>query len=98
MFCMLKKKNIYSASIMHSKSNKWRRLMINDKADKVIKELFYSFENRYQNDLESIKGNTFFFEYLPLLYCRCLKIDTSCVGLYIYSHGWIKKSDNKSHQ
>ena len=97
MFCILKKKNIYSASIMHSKSSKWRRLMINNKADNVIKELFDSLENRYQNNLESIKGNTFVFEYLPLLYCRCLKIDTSCVGSYIYSPGWIKKSDNKSH-
>ena len=54
--------------------------MINDKADKVIKELFDSLENRYQNNLESIKGNTFVFEYLRLLYCRCLKIDTR----YIY--------------
>ena len=31
-------------------------IMINDKAGKVIKELFDSLKNRYQNNLESMKG------------------------------------------
>ena len=68
--------------------------MINNKADKVIKELFDSLENRYQNNLESIKGNTFVFEYLPLLYCRCLKIDTSCVD-HIYIFSWLDKKERQ---
>ena len=34
--------------------------MMNDKADKVIKELFYSIENRYQNNSESVKGRVSF--------------------------------------
>ena len=36
--------------------------MINDKADKVIKQLSKSLKNRYQNNLESIKGNEFVFD------------------------------------
>ena len=36
---------------MCSKSNNIE-IMINDEADEVIKELFDSFKNRHQNDLE----------------------------------------------
>ena len=35
--------------------------MINDEADEVIKKMFDSLKNRYQNNLESIKGSEFFF-------------------------------------
>ena len=38
--------------------------MINYEADEVIKELFDSLENRYQNNLESVKGNEFVFNYV----------------------------------
>ena len=31
--------------------------MINDEADEVIKELLDSLENRYQNNLDSVKGS-----------------------------------------
>ena len=71
---------------MHSKSDNVG-IMTNEEVDKVIKERFDFLKNRYQNNLESIKVNMFVFEYLPLLYCRCLKIDTSCVGSCIYSPG-----------
>ena len=40
--------------------------MINDEADKVIKQLFGSLENRYQNNLESMKGSEFVFDYVHL--------------------------------
>ena len=36
---------------MHSKSDNME-IMINSNADKVVKELFESFKNRYQNNLE----------------------------------------------
>ena len=39
---------------MHSKSDNIE-IMINDEADEVIKYLFDSFKNRYQNNLESMK-------------------------------------------
>ena len=41
---------------MHSKTNNIE-ILINDKADEVIKELFDSLKNRYQNNLESIQGS-----------------------------------------
>ena len=39
---------------MHSKSDKIE-ITINDEADEVIKDLFDSLRNTYQNNLESIK-------------------------------------------
>ena len=35
--------------------------MINDEPDKVIKELFNSLKNRYQNNLKSMKDSEFVF-------------------------------------
>ena len=40
--------------------------MMNDEADEVIKELFDSFKNRYQNNLESMKGTESVFDYVHL--------------------------------
>ena len=47
--------------------------MINDEADEVIKELFESLKNRYQNNLELMKGSEFVFDYVHLLYINVLK-------------------------
>ena len=92
---------------MHSKSDDIE-IMINNEADKVIKELFDSLKNRYQNNLESIKGNEFVFDYVNLLYYKCHKIDPNLGGSYIDSPDWIKnkkttvyhvnKKDNKCFQ
>ena len=41
---------------MHSKSGNIE-IMINDEAVEVIKELFDSLKNRYQNNFESMKGS-----------------------------------------
>ena len=49
--------------------------MINDEADEVIKELFDSLKNRYQNNLESMKDSEFVFDYVHLIYYKCDKID-----------------------
>ena len=46
---------------MHSKSDNIETI-INDEADEVIKELFNSVKNRYQNNLESVKGSEFIFD------------------------------------
>ena len=43
-------------------------IMINYRAGEVIKELFKSLQNRYQNYLESMKGSEFAFDYVHLLY------------------------------
>ena len=39
-------------------------IMINDEVDEVIKQLFDSLKNRYQNNLESMKGSEFVFDYV----------------------------------
>ena len=49
---------------MHSKRDN-KEIMINDKADEVIEELFESLLNRYQRNLEKLmKSNAFVFEYV----------------------------------
>ena len=57
---------------MHSKSDNIE-IMINDEAVKVIKELFDSLKKRYQNNLESMKGSEFAFDYVHLLNYKCHK-------------------------
>ena len=74
---------------MHSKSDNIET-MINDEADEVIKELFDSLKNRYQNNFESMKGSEFVFDYVPLLYYKCHKINLNYGGSYIDSLDWIK--------
>ena len=49
--------------MMHSKSDNIE-FMINDEVDEVIKELFDSLKNRYQNDVESMKGSELVFDYV----------------------------------
>ena len=71
--------------------------MINDVADEVIQELFKSLKNRDKNNLESIKGSEFVFDYIPLLYCKCHKINVNSGGSCIDSLDRIK-SNNKSYQ
>ena len=53
---------------MHSKSDNIE-IMMNDKADEVIEELFKSLLSRYQIGLEtSMKGGEFVFDCVHLLY------------------------------
>ena len=92
---------------MHSKSDNIE-IMINDEADEVIEELFQSFKNRYQNNLESMKGSELVFDYVQLLHYKCDKIYPNCGGSYIDSPDRIKnkkatinpimKKDNKYFQ
>ena len=75
---------------MHLKSDTIK-VMINDRADKVIKvieDLFKSLKNRYQNNLKSMKsseGSEFVFDYVHLLYYKCHKINPNCDGSYMDS-------------
>ena len=64
---------------MHSKSDNIE-IMINGEADEVIKELFDSLKNRYQNNLESMKDIEFVFDYVQLLYYKYHKINPNCGG------------------
>ena len=74
---------------MHSKGDNIE-ITINDESDEIIKELFKSFKNRYQNNLESIKGREFFFDNFHLLHYKCHKINPNRGGSYIDSPDWIK--------
>ena len=64
--------------------------MINDKADEVMKELSGSLKPRYQNNLESMQGSEFVFDYVNLLYYKCHKINPNFGRSYIESPDWIK--------
>ena len=68
--------------VMHSKSDNVE-IMINDEADEVVNELSESIKNRYQNNLESIKGSKFIFDFVHLLYYQCHKTNLHCDRLYI---------------
>ena len=63
--------------------------MINGEVDEVIKTLFNLLKNRYQNNLESIRGSELVFNYVQLLYYKCQKINLNCGG-HIDSPDWIK--------
>ena len=52
-------------------------------SDEVIKKLFDSFKNRYQNNLQSMRGS-------ELLCYKCHKINLNGGGSYIDSLDWIK--------
>ena len=66
---------------MHSKSEA-------DQADGVTKD---SLNNRYQNNLESMKGNKSASDYVYLMYFKCHKINPNRGGSYVDSLDWIKK-------
>ena len=48
----------YEECVMHSKTDRIE-IMISDEEDEVIKKLLNSLENRYQNNLESMKGSEY---------------------------------------
>ena len=78
---------------MHSKSGNIE-IMINDEAVEVIKELFDSLKNRYQNNFKSMKGSQLVFDYVHLLYYKCYKINPNHGESYIDSPDQIKKKLN----
>ena len=74
---------------MHLKSDNIE-IMISDDAGEVIKKVFDSLKNRYQNNLQSMKGSEFVFHYGQLLYYKCHKINFNYDGSYTDSPYWIK--------
>ena len=76
-------------SVMHLKSDNIE-IMINDKTNGVIKELFDSLKNRHLNNLEPMKRSEFVFDYVPLFYYKYHIINPNSGGSYIYSLDCIK--------
>ena len=91
--------------VMHSKNDNIE-IMVSDEAYEVIEAVFDSFKNRYQNNLQSMRGSEFLFDCVHLLYYKCHKIKRG--ESYIDSPDWIKnkratinpinKKDNKCFQ
>ena len=62
---------------MHSKSDN-KQIMKNDK---VVTKRFESLLSRYKTDLETtMKGSSFIFDHIHLLYYKCCKIKPNRVG------------------
>ena len=91
--------------VVHQKSDNIE-FVNNDKAEKVIKELFESLHNSYQIGLEtSMRDSDFTFDCVYLLYYDRHKINFKRGGSNIGSPDWIKnkkaamnpisKTDNK---
>ena len=65
---------------MHSQRDNIK-IMVNDKGeDEVIKALSDLLTNRYQNNLESMKGSEFVFIYVHLLYYKYQKLNPNRGG------------------
>ena len=80
--------------IMHTKSDN-EEIMVGSDTNDVIKELFKSFLQRYQEGLqEKMKGSDFEFDGVNLLYYNFNKISLNRGRSYIESAKWIK--DKKS--
>ena len=82
--------------IMHTNSNNVETMMGNE-TDEIIKELFESLLQRYQEGLEEkIKGSEFVFDSVDLLHYNLHKISLNRGGSYIASPEWLKnKKSNK---
>ena len=76
---------------MLTKSNNVE-IMVGSETDEIIEELFESFLQLYQENLEeSMRGSEFVFDSVDSLYYNLNKISLSRGGSYIDSPKWLKK-------
>ena len=100
-------KNSDEALTMHTKSNNIE-IMMGNETNEIIKELFKSLLQKYQEGLEeSMKGSEFVFDSVDLLHYKLHKIYLNRDGSYIDSPEWLenkkttinhKNKDDKSFQ
>ena len=82
---------------MHAKSNKVE-IMIGSETDEIIKDLFESFLQKYQEGLEeSMRGSEFVYDSVDVL-CYLNKISLSRGGSYIDSPKWLKNKKATTNQ
>ena len=75
---------------MHSMSGNIE-ILIKNKTDALIEELFESFCSTYHIGLKtSMKWSDFIFDYINSLYYKCHKVNLICGGPYIDSPDWMK--------
>ena len=65
--------------------------MINDEVNEVIKGVFDSLKNSFQNNLELIKCSEFTFDYVHLLHYKCHKTNPNRDGFDISTPDWIEE-------
>ena len=76
--------------VMHTKSDN-EEIMKGSDTDEIIEELFESFLQRYEQNLEEkLKGSNFEFDVVNFLYYDFNKISLNRGGSYIDSPKWIK--------
>ena len=76
---------------MHTKSDDIK-IMIDNETDEIIKKLFESLLQKYQERLEkSMEGSEFIFDIVDLLYYKLDEISLSRGGSYIGSPEWLRK-------
>ena len=101
-FDFVSSKDIDDERVMHSKSGNIE-IMIYDKEDKVIHELFESLLRRYQIGLErSMKGNIFIFDSVNLFNCinefsESQSNDFNCSVLCVKIMCYMLKNKHLSH-
>ena len=66
-------------------------ITIRDDADEDKKKISDTLKNRYRNNLQSMKGSAFVFDYGQLLHCNCHKLNLNRGGSFTDSPEWIKK-------
>ena len=75
---------------MHTKSNNVE-IMIGSDTNEIIKDLFESFPEKYQERLEeSMRGSEFFYDSVDVLHNNRNKVSLSRGGSYIDSPKWVK--------
>ena len=72
-------------------------IMINNEVDKVTEKPFKSLIIWYQTKLELMKGSEFVFDYVPLLYYKCHKINSSFKATLNPINKMLKKITNASN-
>ena len=71
-------------------------MMINDKAEEVIKKPLGLLFNKYQLGLKTaMRCSDFIFNCVYLLYYKCYKINFKLGGSYIDSPDWIKTKNQQ---
>ena len=75
---------------MHTKSNNVE-IMMGSETDEKIEDLFESFLQKYQEELEELmRGSEFTYDSVDALYYNLNKVSLSRGGSYVDSHKWLK--------
>ena len=75
---------------MHTRSNNVE-IMVGIETNEIIKDLFESFLQKYQEGLkESMRGSEFVYDSVDVLYYNLNKVSLSRGGSYIDSPKWLK--------